>query len=125
MSVASLSKRWITAKDRIRELQEELIGIEAELLNSIESMEGGTKTNHLDGYKIVVKRPINRTIDGEKWEKVKDRIPSEYWPIKIKTEPDAKGCEWLAAEKPELWLIAAEAITEKPGKPGFTVEAEE
>lgn len=125
MSIQVLAKRWTTAKDMIRQLQDELIEIETELLPLVESTEGGSKTNNVDGYKITVKRPINRTIDGEAWERVKDRIPTDLHPIRVKVEPDAKGCEWLRENRPELWVVAAEAITEKPGKAGFTVEAVE
>ena len=125
MSVKVLAKRWTTAKDMIRDLQAELIEIEGLLLGEVESVEGSSKTNHIDGYKITVKRPINRTIDGEAWELVKERIPADLRPVRVKIEPDAKGCDWLRENRPELWAIAAEAITEKPGKAGFTVEEED
>ena len=114
--------RWMSVKESIRQLQDELAAIEGELLEEVESVEGGSKTTRKDGFKVVVKRPINRTIDGEAWERVKDRIPVGLWPVRAKVEPDTKGCEWMARERPDLWAIAAEAITEKPGKPGFTVE---
>ena len=125
MSVKVLAKRWTTAKDMIKSLQDELLTIENELLPMLESVEGSSKTNHLDGYKITVKRPINRTIDGEAWELVKERIPADLRPVRVKVEPDSAGCTWLRENRPELWAIAAEAITEKPGKAGFTIESEE
>lgn len=125
MSIKGLAKRWMTGKARIKELQDELVEIEAEMLTMVESKEGGSKTSHLDGYKITVKRPINRTIDGDAWERVKEQIPVDLRPIKVKIEPDAKGCDWLRENRPELWAIAAEAITESLGKPGFTIEEEE
>ena len=124
MSVKVLAKRWTTAKDMIRDLQAELIEIETALLAEVESTEGGSKTNHIDGYKITVKRPVLRNIDGEAWELVKDRIPADLRPVRVKVEPDAKGCDWLRENRPELWAIAAEAITEKPGKAGFTIDLE-
>jgi hypothetical protein len=123
--VKVLAKRWTSAKAMIRELQDELVAIENELLKEVESVEGGSKTNHLDGYKIVVKCPINRTIDGEAWERISEKIPADLRPVRVKVEPDAKGCNWLRENRPELWAIAAEAITEKPGKAGFTIEEEE
>lgn len=123
--VKVLAKRWMTAKDRIEELKVEMLEIENSLLTEVESVEGGSKTNHLDGYKIIVKRPINRTIDGDAWEIVKELIPPDLRPVRVKIEPDAKGCDWLRENRPELWAIAAEAITEKPGKPGFTVDVED
>jgi len=122
MSIAALSNRWLTARAKIEELKEEMIAIEGELLGQVESTECGSKTTKAEGYKVTVKRPINRTIDGEAWEHVKNDIPADLWPIRVKVEPDARGCEWLAKNSPELWAIAAQAITEKAGKPGFTIE---
>jgi len=95
-----LAARWMAAKGFAESAKQEMLALEAEMLAHVESVEGGSKTTHKDGYKVVVKRPV-------------------------KVEPDAKGCEWLAGNRPDLWTIAAEAITEKLGKPGFTVEAEE
>jgi hypothetical protein len=123
-SVKALCNRWVTAKDYIKSMQDELLEIESQLFDLVESVEDGSKVNHLDGYKITVKRPINRTINGEAWEQARDLIPAEMWPIKQKIEPDTAGCKWLAENRPELWLIASKAITEKPGKAGFSIEAE-
>jgi hypothetical protein len=119
-----LLKRWTTGKEMLDSLKKELADIENELLDMVGVNPYGSKTTRLEGYKVTVKCPINRTIDGDKWEEVKGRIPSEMWPVRLKLEPDAKGCTWLAENRPDLWGIAAQAITEKPGKPGFTIEKE-
>lgn len=124
-NIKDLAEQWLRAKERIKEEQEALAAIEAEMLPLLESVEGGTKTNHCDGFKVVVKRPINRTIDGDDWERVKQNIPVGLWPVRVKVEPDPKGCDWMAENRPDLWATAAEAITERPGKPGFTIEEEE
>jgi hypothetical protein len=122
---AILLKRWTTGKEMLDSLKKELQDIENELLERVEYNANGSRTTRLEGYKVTVKCPINRSLDGYKWEEVKDSIPAEMWPIKIKVEPDAKGCTWLAENRPDLWGIAAQAITERPGKPGFTIEREE
>jgi hypothetical protein len=122
---AILLKRWTTGKEMIDKLKDELITIENELLERVEYNPIGSKTTRLEGYKVTVKCPVNRSLDGDKWEEVKDSIPPEMWPVRMKLEPDAKGCTWLAENRPDLWGIAAQAITEKPGKPGFTIEREE
>lgn len=124
MSTASLANRWITGKARIKELQDELLQIEAELAEQIGVVEGSQKTSHVDGYKITVKSTINRTLDPIAWDNVSDKIPVDLWPVKTKLEPDTKGCKWLAENRPDLWLVASQAITEKLSKPSFTIEEE-
>jgi hypothetical protein len=123
MSVQNLASEWVAKKATIKAMQDELIAIEQELLTMVDTVEDGSKTSKVDGYKITVKRPVNRTIDGEAWETVKDKIPAELWPVKIKVTPDDSACKKLAKENPKLWMIASEAITEKEGKPNFTIEA--
>ncbi len=120
----AILKLWTTGKEMVDKLKAELVSIENELLDLVEVNPTGSKTTRLEGYKVTVKCPINRTINGDKWEEVRDRIPPEMWPVKMKVEPDAKGCAWLAENRPDLWAVAAQAITEKPGKPGFTIEKE-
>lgn len=117
-----LAKRWKTGKEMIDNLKRELEEIESEMMPELESVEGGSKSNKLENYKINIKRPLYYSIDGESWETIRDRIPAELWPIKLKTEADEKGCKWLAENKPELWAIAAQSISIKPGKPNFTIE---
>jgi hypothetical protein len=119
-----LATKWHNYKMEVERLKDRMVEIEGDMLLLVDSVEGGSKTTKAEGVKIVVKRPVNRTIDGDRWEAVKDRIPCDLWPIRVKIEPDAKGCEWLASERPDLWAIAAEAISEKLGKPGFTIEVE-
>lgn len=123
-NIKVLAKRWITAKDMIKSLQEELLSIENELLPLVDSSEGGSKTSHLEGYKLTIKRPINRCFDLGQWAVVCAQIPQDLWPVETKTVLDEKGCVWLKQNNPDLWKLASQAITEKPGKPGFTIEAE-
>lgn len=126
-TIGVLAKRWTTAKDMIRQLQEELVQIETEMLPMVESVEGGSRTSHVDGYKFVVKRPVLKSFDLNVWESIKGAIPSTMHPIKTKlvTELDNEGCEWLKENHPEYWEVMTKAITEKPGKTGFAVEVDE
>jgi len=120
--IAELSARWLEAKADEKEAQERRALIEADLLALVPSVVGGSKTTNEAGYKITVKAPIYRSIDAEKWDEVKDSIPHEIWPVKLRLEADDKGCKWLAENDPTLWSVAARAITEKPGKASFTIE---
>jgi hypothetical protein len=121
-SIGELARQWVNVKAEVERLKAQMVELEEKMLPSLESVEGGSRTNNVEGWKIVVKRPINRTIDADEWDSIKDKIPEDVWPVKTKVVPDDVGCVWLAENKPKLWVIASEAITEKPGKAGFTIE---
>ena len=123
-TIQVLAKRWYTAKQREAELAAERLAIEAELVGLVESKMDGQVTSHVDGWKITVKCPVNRSLDTEKWEAIRDSIPLALQPVKSKLALDEKGCKYLAEKEPELWATCAQAITEKPGKPGFSIEPE-
>jgi hypothetical protein len=122
--IATLSARWLTLKQAERDAAESRKAVEAELLALVDSKEGGSKTTKEAGYKITVKRPVYRSLDGDAWHAISDRIPYEVWPVKMRLEADDKGCQWLRENRPDLWAIAAEAITEKPGSAGFVIVKE-
>ena len=82
----------------------------------------GQKTYYdADGWKIVVKAPLIRSMDWKAWEQVKDQIHPDLHPIKIKKELDEKGVKWLMANEPDLYAVVAQAITTKPGTVQVTV----
>ena len=120
-----LASAWSNYKAEVARLSARLVELEEEMLPMLDSEEGASRTTKVDEFKIVVKRPINRTIDPECWKEISSQIPEEMWPIRMKIEPDPKGCDWLAANEPKLWLIASGAIIEKAGKPNFVITSKE
>lgn len=124
-NIAPLARDWLQAKKDEAAASKRRLEIEKQLTAAIDVPEEGSKTQKVDGYKITATQPISRKIDIDVWNKVKDRIPAELQPVKIKTETDATGCKYLAEKEPKLWAKIAAAFTATPGKVGFKIEKED
>ena len=123
-NVTGLCGAWLEAKRREDEAKEARIKIEEEISQALDTKTEGAVTHRVEPYKVTLTQPIYRKIDLGVWETIKHNLPAEAWPIKIKIEVDDAGCKWLARERPDLWAIAAKAITATPGKIGVKVVAE-
>ena len=96
-----------------------------ELAAQIQVMTGHTaessKTYKDGDWKVVVKQPVNRSMDWAAWETVKQDIPEELWPIETQPALDEKGVKWLMNNEPEIYRILSSALTTKPGAVSVTV----
>jgi hypothetical protein len=123
-NVTGLCGAWLEAKSREDKAKAARIKIEDEISQALDAKDEGAITHKVEPYKVTLTQPIYRKIDLAIWETVKHNMPAEAWPIKTKIEVDDAGCKWLAKERPDLWSIAAKAITATPGKIGVKVVAE-
>jgi len=123
-NITGLCGAWLEAKRREDEAKEARIKIEEEISQALDTKTEGAVTHRVEPYKVTLTQPIYRKIDLGVWETIKHNLPAEAWPIKTKIEVDDTGCKWLAKERPDLWAIAAKAITATPGKIGVKVVQE-
>ncbi len=121
-NVQALARDWLEAKRAENAANAARIKIEEQLAEAMEVPDEGSKTHKIDGFKITVTQPVARKLDAAAWEKVKHHVSPDMAPIKVKIEPDATGCKWLAANDPKTWRKIAAAFETKPGKIGFKVE---
>ena len=122
-NIDALCEDWISAKKTEELARNQRIAIEAQIAEAFDVPAEGSKTHKIDHYKITLTQPVYRKLDEKKWLQVKDRIPADMAPIKLKVEADGTGCKWLAANEPEMWFSIADAFEVKPGKVGVKVEA--
>lgn len=120
-NITGLCGAWLEAKRREDEAIEARRKIEQDITEALDAKTEGAITHKVEPYKVTLTQPIYRKIDLAIWEYVKHNMPAEAWPIKVKVEVDDAGCKWLAKERPDLWSIAAKAITATPGKIGVKV----
>ena len=120
-TLAQLAEAFFQAKaeeTRAAELRKQLAAL-------IQNMTGHTsessKTFKDGDWKVTVKQPINRSMDWEKWEEVKTRIPQELWPVETKTVLDDTGVKWLQKNDSATYAVLAEALTTKYGAVSVTV----
>lgn len=122
-NIDGLLAEWLDAKAAEQKAQALRYKIEAEITAAFDTKPEGAITHKTDEHKVTLTQPVRRSVDARKWEMVKDRLPEDLHPIKIKIESDAAGMKWLAENEPDLWAKAAEAFETKPGKIGVKVEA--
>jgi hypothetical protein len=123
-NITGLCGAWLEAKRREDEAKTARIKIEDEISQALDAKAEGAITHKVEPYKVTLTQPIYRKIDLAIWGTIKHNLPAEAWPIKTKIEVDDAGCKWLLKERPDLWAIAAKAITATPGKIGVKVVAE-
>lgn len=121
-NVQALARDWLEAKRAENAANAARIKIEDQLAQALDVPNEGSKTHKIDGFKITLTQPVTRKLDAAAWEKVKQHVPADLAPIKIKLEPDATGCKWLAANDAKTWRKIASAFETKPGKIGVKVE---
>ena len=114
---------WIEAKKAETLANRQRLAIEEQIVEAMDVPAEGSKTHKLDNYKVTLTQPVARKLDEKTWAQVKDLIPSDMAPIKVKVDADATGCKWLAQNEPDLWAKIAPAFETKPGKVGVKVEA--
>lgn len=120
-NVTGLCGAWLEAKRREDEAKAARIKIEDEISQALDAKDEGSITHKVEPYKVTLSQPIYRKVDMSVWETIKGFIPMEAWPLKMKIEVDDTGCRWLMENRPDLWKIAATAITATPGKIGVKV----
>jgi hypothetical protein len=100
------------------------VAIEQSIADLVPTELGSQTTQRIDGFKVVVKLPINYRIDSTIWDEVKTQIPAAKRPVKTKLDVDVTGLKWLADNEPDIYQVAAKAITSSAGKPAVSVTVE-
>jgi hypothetical protein len=118
----SLAVDWLRAKKEEAEANKRRIAIEAQMLALIEAKPEGAATVEAGMFKVTAEFKLSRSIDWDKWDAIRERIPERLRPVKWKRELDATGCKYLENNEPEIYALIAPCITVKPAKTGITVK---
>lgn len=121
LTLAQLASAWYAAKGeetRAADLRKEI----AAQIQLITGHQAESSKTYKDGdWKVVVKQPVNHTMDWDAWEAVKADIPEEFWPVETKTVLDEKGVKWIKDNDPAIYATLAQALTTRPGAVSVTV----
>jgi uncharacterized lipoprotein len=122
-----LYQKWIKAKKAEEKAKNERVIIEEELEKTLPLMEGSSKTYSEDGYKITVKKSESYSFSKE-WESVRESIPENMRPERIKYEVEKAGFDWLKSstdpEEKKIYKLVSNHVTLKVGKTGWKIEKE-
>ena len=123
LNVKQLSQAWLEAKNEEDAAKARRIKIEESIIAQLGKREEGSKTHDLGTHKVTITGVVNRTLDKEVWESIKEQIPEELRPVTYEPKLDAAGVKWLQADNPDTYRLVAKALTIKPGKTNIKVIA--
>lgn len=97
------------------------IEVEGKILDLVEIKKDGSKTYNENFYKVVVKEPVNRTVDLEVYKKLGLKLGQKD-PVLMKPSLDTKKYKALGEFDPKLFKKFQKCVTSKPGKVQVSVE---
>ena len=83
--LTTLVDQWQVLKQKEEDARAARVAHEAIMLPYLEQVPQGSKTTTLsDGRKVTVKNGDSYSVDWQAWKQVKDSIPDELKPVKLK-----------------------------------------
>lgn len=84
----------------------------------------GSATHKGAAYKVTVTGVVHRKVDEAALAAVRATLPPAIFEQVFRFKPDliTAGMRYLQSNEPELYAVAAQAITATPGKPSVRVE---
>lgn len=96
--------------------------VETELIRLVGSKtEGRTKLSG-ESFSVMTTGKLTRKLDLPIWESIKEKIPVEMHPVKVKTELDLTKLKKVKELSPANYKEISRAITETPAKTAVNVE---
>jgi len=124
MEKEKLYQDWIKAKAKEEKAKKDRTALEEQIQAILPVFEGQSKTLHEDGFKITVKKNERYSFDQETWKTIRQDVPAELRPEKIKFEVDPKGLEYLKEKNQEVYKIVSGCVSFKINKSTFSIEKE-
>jgi len=122
-NIDGLASEWLEVKAEEKLIIARRHAIEAQITEALEAKSEGSITHKLDLFKVTLTQPVSRKVDPIVWEKVKDKLPIGWEPVKHTISADAEACRYLLEKEPRLWAKVSKAFESKQGKVGVKVEA--
>lgn len=111
---------------KIAEAQATAVRIDAEraLVNALGVRDEGSETHRGSAYKVTITGVVNRRVAVAALDAVRARLAPPIFEQAFRYKPEviAAGVKYLRNNEPELYAIAAQAITATPGKPQVKIE---
>jgi len=82
------------------------------------------RTSAAGTCKVVLKQPVNTTVDSEAWPKLRRTLPADHpgrAVFRAKYEIITRDARELQQRDPSAWADVAAVVTRKPGKVGVEI----
>ena len=120
----NLYQDWMNAKEAERIAVEARRDIEDKISAQIGPSDEGAVTFRDGGYVIKYTVKMNRTVDGDKLQEIaKANGLDAYLGTLFRWKPELRLAAWKGTTE-NITKALAEAITTKPGRPGFDITKE-
>ena len=122
-SLDGLADSWLMKKQEVEAAKAELIAIEQRILPMVSAREDGSVTTQTqDGKRVTVKLPMRYSLDGTKLNEIREQIPTELLPLKVKELLDEPALKNLRSTHPHFYTIFAQCVSSRLGKPNITIK---
>lgn len=118
-SVADLASKHVQLKVQISAMQADLDEVNRQLADQLEHPADGSKTHKVENMKVKVTGRLNRSLDRDVWNQIKNNFNPDLRPVKDSL--DESAWKKLQKENPEVAARIAPAVKEAPGKPGIEI----
>jgi hypothetical protein len=120
-----IAQEYLAAKKALNLAQAALDALAEELVDQVDGRQDGdegSKTYGLDGFKVEVKRSMNRKpAEKTSIDAIAALKLGELTPLKIETKLDETGLKYLKSNEPAIYARIAPHIVAKPAKVSVTV----
>ena len=121
--LTTLVDQWQVLKQKEEDARAARVAHEAIMLPHLEQVPQGSKTTTLpDGRKVTVKNGDSYSVDWQAWKQVKDSIPDELKPVKLKEVLSETTLRYLMRNEVDTYKGIAKCFIARPQKAGITVK---
>lgn len=120
-----VASEWLAAKKALTAAQAAVDALATEIVGMVDATRSdedeGSKIYTLDGFKVEVKRAMNRKAVKGGIEAIQALNLGNITPLKTKVELDDTGIKYLKNNEPKAYAKVAKFIESKPSKIGVSV----
>jgi len=125
LNKADLLKKWLKAKKAETKAKDDRVAVEDDIIKIYGiDFDGTSRTFKEDdlGFSVNIKKNVIHQFDQDAWKSVREDIPVDLRPEKVKFEVDVKGFEYLKENNKEVYLKVSDCVTVKENKTTVKVE---
>lgn len=118
----TLAEQWRAAKADEEAARKQRVQIEENIIHQTGVREEGSITVEAGAWKIRITGKLNRKLDPQAWERIRDSIPEALRPVIYAPQLELAGLRYLENNEPDIYRIVARAIETKPAKPAVEIK---